>query len=165
MKKILLFSLMAVLYGCSGPGGSSEINLIPGPQGDPRAKGDSGSTGLAGATGSQGLAGTNGHSLVSQFASISAGIVCANGGSSLDIYMDIDDDLLVSAPDSYLGSMVACNGANGLNGTNGLDGTTGATGSTGTNGTNGTDGSIGATGSQGLIGATGPQGVPGPQGV
>jgi hypothetical protein len=145
---LMVFALVA-LIGCSTSTDSVEI--------------------LKGDPGKDGTNGTNGHSLVSQFVAVAIGsLECADGGTSLDLYMDNDDSLDVSSADLYTGSLIACNGANGLNGIAGLDGTNGADGNDGVDGTNGNDGADGANGAdgtQGIPGAIGPQGVAGPQGI
>lgn len=135
MNRLIVSFMTLVLASCAA---SKTGQLIPGPQGP------------------QGPAGSNGHSLVSQTVTIGSGLLCPNGGESLDIYLDLDDSLSVSAADVYQSSLVACNGLNGLNGANGLEGAQGP------------QGIPGATGPQGLIGdpgVAGPQGVPGPQGL
>jgi len=131
--------------------------------------------------------GANGHSLVSQFASISEeSLECRNGGTSLNLFIDMDDSFTSSTGDLYIGSLVACNGVNGLDGLNGLDGVDGSPGApgldgrdgrpgkdgkNGTNGKNGhdgedgEDGKDGKQGAQGIAGATGPQGPSGVQGI
>ena len=93
--------------------------------------------------------GKDGHSMASFVADIPAGILCASGGRSLDIYVDMDDSSSVSDGDKYSSSLVSCNGLNGLAGIDGLPGTTGEQG---------------ATGAQGVPGATGPRGLQGEMG-
>lgn len=149
MKSLFLI-LVFLLAGCSG---SSTIQLIPGPAG-PR-----------GAVGPTGSAGANGHSLVSQFVEVDTdSLECATGGTRLDIFLDLDDTLTVSENDVYMGSLVACNGANGLDGLNGQDGLNGSDGQDGANGTDGLTGQPGPQGVAGPQGDTGPQGVAGPVG-
>lgn len=109
--------------------------------------------------GKDGSNGLNGHSLVSQFVTLHEGLVCPNGGQSLDVYLDNDDSLSVSTADSYQSSVIACNGSNGLNGT------TGATGAQGPDGLQGEAGPEGPQGPQGLAGPTGPQGPQGTAGI
>jgi hypothetical protein len=136
MKKQLL--IMLVLLGSCD---STTVQLIPGPQGTP---------------------GDNGHSLVSQFVEASEECLeCENGGTRLDIYVDLDDNLTVSEGDEYQGSLVACNGANGLNG---QDGATGEPGPSGVTGPQGEAGPQGETGPTGPEGPSGPQGTPGATG-
>ena len=106
-------------------------------------------------SGSNGSDGANGHSMVSQFVE-SEGLDCTNGGTSLDIYLDLDDSLSVSEGDFYTGSLVACNGANGLNGKDGEKGAAGPAG---------VAGPTGATGPAGVAGPTGPTGPQGPAGT
>jgi hypothetical protein len=93
-------AFLFVAFGCS----KAEVDII---------KGDNGKDGTNGA---------NGHSLVSQFISASE-LECSTGGTRLDIYLDLDDNLSLNEEDLYQGSLVACNGANGLNGVQGLQGT------------------------------------------
>lgn len=160
----------------------SDTSILQGPAG---ATGAQGNTGAEGPQGPAGQNGSNGHSLVSQSVSASS-IECPNGGSRLDIYLDLDDSLSVSDGDLYQGSLIACNGANGLNGADGapgiqgpqgIPGEPGATGSqgipgqpgpqgpVGPQGLTGATGATGSTGSQGVAGPTGPQGPQGPQGA
>lgn len=136
MKKLLLTLSLLALAACQEV---DKVQLIQGPQG------------------ATGIAGANGHSLVSQFVSIdSESLECTNGGTRLDIYMDMDDSLTVTDGDTYEGSLVACNGANGLNGQDGIAGAQGPQGETGPQG---------ATGAQGVAGPVGPVGPQGPQGT
>ncbi|MGH7240790.1 MAG: hypothetical protein ACREGB_00660 [Candidatus Saccharimonadales bacterium] len=122
MKKLIaMLCMVAMFAGC----GKQSYELAAGP------------------TGAAGTSGANGHSLVSQYVTADEA-ACPNGGTELDIYLDTDDSLTVSATDIYQGSMIACNGSNGLNGTNGLNGI----------------GQIGPQGEPG-VGIPGPQGVPG----
>lgn len=135
---------------------------------------------IKGETGAPGQDGANGHSLVSQFASLSEeSLECRNGGASLNLYIDMDDSLSSTVGDLFTGSLVACNGVNGLDGLNGLDGEVGSRGApgldgkdgrpgkdgaNGTNGEDGHDGENGKDGAKGVAGAAGPQGPAGPQG-
>lgn len=110
--------------------------------------------------------GANGHSLSSQFLSATE-FECANGGSRLDIYLDLDDSFSASEGDRYLGSLIACNGANGLQGEQGEPGVPGPVGPPGLDGNPGHDGIAGPpglNGNPGHDGAPGPVGPPGPQG-
>ncbi len=109
--------------------------------------------------------GKNGHSLVSQLVEATE---CIDGGTRLDIAIDLDDSLSVSEGDLYQSSLIACNGAQGIAGFNGLDGETGAPGEQGIQGEIGPQGLTGATGiigPQGETGAPGPTGPQGPQGI
>ncbi len=101
--------------------------------------------------------GQNGHSVVSNYANAEGDLVCGDlGGSRLDIYLDLDDTLTVSEGDSYLNSLVACNGATGL---------TGEQGEAGPSGEAGPQGTVGPQGVQGIAGPVGPIGPTGPQGL
>ena len=111
--------------------------------------------------GNDGRDGNNGHSIVSSY-NESSEIECQNGGSRLDLYVDMDDSLSASEGDLYQGSLVACNGANGLAG---LPGAPGADGQDGQDGQDGEDGLPGAPGPQGIAGAVGPQGPAGATGA
>jgi hypothetical protein len=103
--------------------------------------------------------GQNGHSLVSQFSELSQeSLECLNGGTSLHIYIDLDDSLSASEGDLYTGSLIACNGANGLNGEQGIPGEVGPIGLAGPQGLPGEQGEPGPTGP---MGPQGPQGLPG----
>ncbi len=95
--------------------------------------------------------GANGHSTVSQVNQTSE-LECTDGGSRVDIYLDMDDSLLASEGDLYEGSFVSCNGSNGLNGEHGIQGEQGPQGLIGPQGLPGEEGS------QGPIGLQGPQG-------
>ncbi len=144
MKYLMLVVMLAVV-GC-GP--STEVKMIAGPKGD---KGDTGA---------------NGHSLSSQFITLSsASLECdASGGMRLDVYLDNDDSFSPSEDDTYLGSLVACNGYNGNPGHDGTPGQPGAPGQAGPPGLNGNPGHDGAPGPNGPAGPQGPQGTPGAQG-
>lgn len=111
--------------------------------------------------------GANGHSLVSRYVNVSGCECDEQGGSRLDIYLDLDDSLSVSEGDVYSNSLVACNGANGLQGPKGLTGAQGAQGIPGVAGPKGDKGDVGPkglTGAAGATGATGATGVAGPVG-
>lgn len=162
--KLITFSFIVAItvitvFGCS----KVEVDII---------KGDNGKDGA------------NGHSLVSQFIDANE-LECSTGGTRLDIYIDLNDDLSLNEEDLYQGSLVACNGSNGLNGTNGLQGVQGETGATGAQGIQGErgprghvgprgergprghrgeDGEDGNDGAQGVAGPVGPQGPQGPAG-
>ncbi len=158
MKNIAYILGIALLASMMASCGTDKtIQLLQGPAGA------NGADGKDGANGKDGKDGANGHSLASQFMSATE-LECANGGSRLDIYLDLDDSLSASEDDSYLGSLVACNGANGLDGEQGepgIQGPPGLIGPPGLNGNPGHDGSQGPTGPQG---PQGPAGTPGAQG-
>lgn len=112
------------------------------------------------------IRGADGHSIVSQFLPATE-LECASGGTRLDLYVDRDDSLTASDGDSYQGSMIACNGANGLNGENGLPGAQGPQGIPGEFGPPGHDGIAGPpglNGNPGHDGTPGSNGEPGPRG-
>jgi hypothetical protein len=119
--------------------------------------GQNGTNGIDGQDGADGLDGTNGHSLVSRFRSASL-FECWTGGTRLDIYIDMDDNLFLSHGDRYQNSLIACDGKNGRDGRNGRDGQDGE------DGLDGLDGKDGEAGPQGIQGEVGPQGEPGMQG-
>ncbi len=144
MKSLYVFALLA-LVGCAE---KTTVTMIPG---------------AAGAPGAAGQNGANGHSLVSYFTEAS-GCECQAGGTRLDIYQDLNDDLEASEGDSYTGSLVACNGANGANGQDGTPGEQGPEGAAGPQGEPGADGADGEQGPQGPAGADGIDGVDGAQG-
>lgn len=146
MKQLLSVLFLTIALAACGP--SATVELIPGP---------------AGPAGPQGPTGANGHSLSSQFLSASE-LECPSGGTRLDIYLDQDDSLSASEGDSYLGSLIACNGANGSDGQNGAPGEQGPPGWAGPPGLNGNPGNDGAPGPAGPPGQQGPQGTPGAQG-
>ncbi len=80
--------------------------------------------GQNGATGAAGAAGINGHSM--QFSVFAAAPeICAAGGSTLMMALDIHDNGFYSLTDPGQQQMTICNGANGANGTNGTNGTNG----------------------------------------
>jgi hypothetical protein len=110
--------------------------------------------------------GKDGHSLVSQYLEASD-LECSDGGSRLDIYVDMDDSLTPSAGDRYQGSLVACNGQDGHDGQPGEQGPPGHAGPPGLNGNPGHDGQPGPQGppgSPGAPGANGKDGAPGQDG-
>lgn len=170
-KKITFKDVLIVLgvvtllsFIFTGCGNTETIKLISGPSGTDGVVGNAGATG---ADGKDGIDGANGHSLASVFAEASS-LECTNGGSRLDIFLDVDDSLSASESDTYLGSLVACNGTNGLNGSDGLDGQDGIDGSDGEQGPRGIPGAQGpkgCTGPQGPAGSDGEQGPVGPQGA
>lgn len=148
--KVLSVAVASVLL-LSGCLGSETIELIPGPRGE---------QGTQGEQGEQGEQGTPGHSLSTEFLPAS-GLECSTGGTRLDIYLDTDDSLTATDGDLYLGSMVACNGLNGLDGEPGSPGERGppgVAGPPGLNGNPGHDGEPGPPGQQGIPGAQGPAG-------
>ena len=81
----------------------------------------------------EGKDGKNGHSLVSMYNETSE-LECQNGGMRLDVYLDLNDDLMASEGDSYSNSLVACNGENGMNGEDGEQGLKGEVGQAGPQG-------------------------------
>lgn len=110
--------------------------------------------------------GEDGHSIVTQVQSANSR-ECVNGGSRLDLYLDRDDNNRVSRSDSYLSSVVTCNGQNGAQGIQGVPGERGPVGAVGPQGLTGAMGLTGATGAvgpQGIPGVAGPVGSQGPQG-
>lgn len=120
--------------------------------------------------GRPGQDGANGHSLVSQYMSATELECDGQGGSRLDIYIDMDDSLTSSDGDIYQNSLIACNGRNGLDGAvgatgpQGLPGEDGQDGNNGENGHDGVAGPPGSAGPPGLNGNPGHDGQPGPQG-
>jgi hypothetical protein len=124
--------------------------------------------------GVDGKDGANGHSLVSEYKESEE---CINGGTRLDIYIDLDDSFSVSEGDLEQGSLIACNGSRGIQGLIGLQGVVGATGSIGpqgltgaigpqgARGASGQDGTVGSAGAQGVAGPVGPAGAQGPAGA
>jgi hypothetical protein len=111
--------------------------------------------------------GDDGHSVVTQTQPASTR-ECLTSGTRLDLYMDRDDSLSVTRSDSYLSSVITCNGLNGLQGVAGPIGPQGLTGSVGATGTTGAVGPQGLTGTAGPVGPQGPigpQGIQGPSGT
>lgn len=107
--------------------------------------------------------GKNGHSLVTEYHSAST-VECTNGGTRLDIFLDINDNLIIDDLDTYQQSSISCNGLNGLQGLTGATGEMGPQGLPGLAGINGAIGPQGERGEPGPIGLTGPQGPQGSQG-
>lgn len=107
----------------------------------------------------RGADGKNGHSLVSQYVEVNTCECDEQGGTRLDIYLDIDDSLSISEGDLFQNSLIACNGRNGLQGIQGLPGVQGVQGE------QGPQGIPGEAGPQGIAGEQGVQGLPGPQGL
>jgi hypothetical protein len=167
MQKLIIISML-LLGACASQNPFIGSTGPKGPKGDPGLPGDS-IVGPQGPAGTNGSNGSNGHSMVASSSSPSA-LVCPNGGSEVDFYIDLDDSYNVSVADSFQAASVACNGSNGANGTNGVDGTNGTNGSDGANGqdglngTNGQDGTNGTNGTNGQDGAQGPAGPQGPAG-
>ena len=129
--------------------------------------------------GEDGKDGANGHSLVSEYLE---SCECDNGGTRLDIFVDVDDSFSVTEGDLYQNSLIACNGEQGtqgiqgeqgeqgergprgLRGRVGRQGLRGQQGEQGEQGEQGIAGTIGAQGAQGEVGPVGPVGSKGPQG-
>jgi len=111
--------------------------------------------------GLNGTNGSNGHSIASLFSEASH-CECSNGGTRLDLYLDLDDSLSASEVDLYQGSIVACNGLDGVSGQDGEQGIQGTPGEPGPQGLIGPQGLMGLDGVQGPVG---PQGSQGPQGI
>ncbi len=110
--------------------------------------------------GKDGKDGANGHSLVSQYVDASE---CLDGGTRLDIALDLNDSLSIDEGDLYQGSLIACNGEQGITGEMGEigpQGFVGETGEIGPQGLPGEIGPIGPSGSQGIQGLQGPAGLP-----
>lgn len=161
MKTIVsVFLILGLVGGCAYRESLSVIDGKPGSNGK---------------DGSDGVDGKNGHSIVSQYLPLEQeNLECLAGGSRLDMYLDLDDSLSVSEEDVYQGSLVACNGLNGLAGRDGVDGANGVDGKDGASGEDGEDGEDGQDGEQGIAGEpgsagppgeAGPQGAPGPAGI
>jgi hypothetical protein len=112
----------------------------------------------------KGADGANGHAIASAFSEASQ-CECSNGGTRLDLYLDLDDSLSASEADQYQGSIIACNGLNGLNGENGAAGEQGPQGEVGPQGIQGIAGEQGPVGPQGPQGPQGIQGLQGLQGA
>ncbi len=148
MKKLILIAAI-FMAGC---GERATVGLFSGP---------AGADGANGSQGPSGPAGSNGHSLVSQYMPASELECDSEGGSRLDIYVDLDDSLSASEGDLYQNSLVVCNGSNGNNGENGHDGIAGPPGSSGPPGL---DGNPGHDGLPGPSGAPGTPGAPGSNG-
>jgi len=108
--------------------------------------------------GDPGIPGANGHSVVTEFTEVNSCACDEAGGSSFDVYTDMNDNLQLDEGDFWQASTIICNGRNGLNGA------TGAPGESGPQGVPGPTGEIGPQGPQGIAGPTGPQGLQGPQG-
>jgi hypothetical protein len=141
MKQLLLITLM-VLASCGNPK-VENVGVIAGADGED---------------------GTNGHSLVSESVSAEE---CENGGSRLDIFLDVDDSLDKSEGDLFQNSLIACNGEQGIQGLVGPEGEQGEVGPRGLRGPRGPigpQGLIGETGAVGPRGDTGSIGSPGPIG-
>lgn len=117
-----------------------------------------------GKPGSDGRDGKNGHSLVSAYAD-SSELECSNGGTRLDIYLDLNDSYSADEGDLYLNSLVACNGSDGQDGAPGLQGVPGEQGPQGIAGLIGPQGLPGQDGDQGPVGPAGPEGPSGKQGL
>lgn len=98
---ILIIALAALGVGCGQPQYYRVVG-VEGPKGD---QGD---------IGPMGPAGSSGHSVV--FNSIAVAPSCANGGRTILIAMDVNDNLTLDVADENLQSNEICNGANGSDG-------------------------------------------------
>lgn len=70
--------------------------------------------------------GADGHSIIPLTPGTLPG-VCSNGGSSVDLYLDLDNTLSVTEGDLYQSTVFACNGIDGAVGPAGPSGTMTAT--------------------------------------
>jgi hypothetical protein len=148
--KVSVLAIVLILASCSR---KESFKLIQGPKGD---------------------TGADGHSLVSQYVESDE---CLDGGTRLDIFLDVDDSMTVTEGDLARGSLLACNGSQGIQGLQGetgergrqgprgIQGRVGPQGLAGQSGTNGNDGEDGAIGPQGIQGIAGPSGSQGIQGI
>lgn len=95
---------------------------------------------------------------------------CANGGSELRTYIDVNANGTRDEAESIISSFVVCSGANGKDGTDGsngkdgVDGQNGVDGKDGVDGQNGSDGKDGADGKDGTDGQNGADGTDGKDG-
>lgn len=80
-----------------------------------------GQDGAAGATGSNGLNGANGSNGHSVVYNTTTSTSCANGGTTILMASDVNDNLILDLGDSNINSVTICNGLNGANGTNGTN--------------------------------------------
>jgi hypothetical protein len=140
-SKIINIAILALSLALAACGGPSTTVVIKGPPGE------------------QGPTGATGASLVSEIRTLSTeSCECFGvGGTSLDIYSDLDGSLTASEGDAYQNSLFACNGAAGAPGADGAPGPQGIPGETGEQGPAGqpgTDGAPGATGPTGPAGAS-----------
>ena len=106
---------------------------------------------------------TNGINSLSNIVPIASGATCPNGGITLQMGSDINNNGVLDLPEITSTNNI-CNGNTGLNGPTGATGPQGPIGLTGPTGAQGPIGLTGPTGPQGLIGLTGPTGATGPQG-
>jgi hypothetical protein len=106
---------------------------------------------------------TNGINSLSNIVPIASGATCPNGGITLQMGSDINNNGVLDLPEITSTNNI-CNGNTGLNGPTGATGPQGPIGLTGPAGATGLTGPTGATGPQGPIGLTGPAGATGPQG-
>lgn len=166
MMKLILLTVVAIaMTGCyQGPMGNRGLDGKPGigAPGNDGAPGLDGSNGTDGANGSDGVNGSNGHSMAAETTTPST-LICPDGGSQVDFYIDLDDSASVTAGDTFQAASVACNGSNGLDGLNGSDGVNGTDGADGQDGADGNDGQDGEDGEDSTV--AGPQGEPGTPGT
>ena len=107
---------------------------------------------------------TNGINSLSNIVPIASGATCPNGGITLQMGSDINNNGVLDLPEITSTNNI-CNGNTGLNGPTGATGPQGPIGLTGPAGATGLTGPTGATGPQGPIGITGPTGPQGPIGL
>ena len=102
-------------YGKDGKDGKS----IQGPQGEMGSVGDTGSQGDVGDTGADGQ---NGHSSLVDLVlpGDGGGASCLNGGATIVVGLDLDDDLVLGLTE-ITKSRDVCNGLDGAAGEDGLD--------------------------------------------
>lgn len=129
MKNIIVIMLLAGLTACGY--GNSYLSGPMGPQGE---KGDPGVSGEAG---------VNGHSVV--FSTLDVATSCSNGGRTILIGLDLNDNFVLDAADGNIQSNEICNGTNGSNGADGVDGQDGSNGADGQNGSDGSNGHDGVS--------------------
>lgn len=109
----------------------------------------------------------NGHSIISEYKPVTTS-ECLNSGVRLDMFIDINDNLVVDETDIFQNSVVICNGLQGEQGLQGTQGNTGEQGNQGEQGIpgeQGNPGEQGAQGEQGIQGEQGEPGIPGPSAV
>lgn len=88
---------------------------VPAPKAEKGAKGDVGAPGNDGSKGDSGSSGSNGHSVLVETTS---SVNCSNGGTTVILATDANDNGTIGAGDTGLKSFDVCNGAAGSNGLN-----------------------------------------------
>lgn len=97
--------------GEQGIPGENGLNGQDGQNGVDGQDGVNGTNGSKGNKGDKGDSGSNGHSLITNPSVVPN--VCTNGGTAIDVFIDVDDSLSFTAGDVYQSTVFSCHGVDG----------------------------------------------------